>query len=515
MRYLHVMAFCVAVFLAAALNFAVQPMIGKIMLPQAGGTPSVWLVTLAFFQCALLAGYTLAYGLARLPVRLHVLLYTALLLAAFLTLPPGFAVTKDSRPDDILSILAALTIGTGLPFLVLAAANITLQRLYAHSRQADRHDPHFLYAASNLGSFLGLFSYPLVLEVFLPLELQQLGWTAVFAILVIVFVALLLFARHDTAPLAMPSAAGSMPNTWWLIPLLTSAGLVSFSGYITTDIAAIPLLWVLILGLYLLSFILAFSQRCARLNGRAKNWGYVFCATAYTFLLFRLAGLPALTLHVVLFFLISWGAHARLAELRPAVGKMPHYYLAIAAGGALGGSVIAFAAPLLFPISIEYALVICGLLFISTHSTTPARLSNAWPLLLCLTLVVLFYISSRLLHGPVWVSASLLALAVACSLFCMTRPRVFLGAGISLVIITQLFLPLAELTAAERNFFGVKTVENKTFGGSDYRVLLHGTTMHGGINLSNPGNPLFYYAKAGPLGDLWHTIKPTNTGVLG
>ncbi|HET9947755.1 MAG TPA: hypothetical protein VFQ22_02400, partial [Longimicrobiales bacterium] len=278
-----------AISLAAALLFLVQPMVGKMVLPRAGGSPQVWNTSLVFFQTALLLGYLYAHLSARwLGVRrqaaLHLVLLALPLLVLPVVLPPG---TPEAGSGPIW-ILAVLTSAVGAPFVVLAAASPLLQRWLASTDHPDAADPYFLYAGSNAGSLVGLLAFPLVLEPLVPLSEQSRLWTAGYvgfaALALLCAVVVLRSASAATpaggsaGPLAGPPAAadgpavaGAAPSArpvsgrdrlfWLAAAAVPSALLLGVTQYLTTLIAPFSLLWALPLAVYLLTFIAAFARR--------------------------------------------------------------------------------------------------------------------------------------------------------------------------------------------------------------------------------------------------------------
>jgi hypothetical protein len=359
--------------LGALLLFQVQLLLGKHLLPRYGGTSAVWTTCLLFFQAALLAGYAWACLLdSRLPPRrqrdaqlLLVGVALALLAARAATGPspvtPGDAGTPPPTGAPVLSIAFALASTIGLPFVALAATSPLLQAWLARARAGA--SPVRLFAASNAGSLAGLASYPLVVEPLLPVRAQGWLWSAAF-VAYGAGIARCAWLSSRGAPVrsgdegpAVPAPArpsGPVPPrspgvTWMALAAFPSLMLAAVTSHLTQEVAPVPLLWMLPLGLYLLSFILSFAWPDA---GRGP-WRIALAGAA---------GLSLVGLHVALvlrvparvglwsaiLFVYGMAGHGELAARRPAPSRLTGFYLAIAAGGALGGLVAAVVAPLVF-----------------------------------------------------------------------------------------------------------------------------------------------------------------------
>src|SRR5262249_33345623 len=263
-----------AIFLSAALLFAVQPMFTKMVLPRLGGAPQVWSVAMVFFQAALLAGYGYAHLLTRYaPGQKSFFIQLAVMLAACFTLPLSIASGWGKPPavGEAFWPLGLFAASIGLPFFALAANSPLLQAWFARTDHPAAKDPYFLYAASNVGSFLALLSYPLLIEPLIRLYDQTWLWTVGLYILILLIAASgsLLWRYLDDAPAsaAVDSAADAPAPTWsdvlsWVgLAAVPSGLLVAVTAHISTDVAAVPLLWVVPLALYLLTFVIVFSRR--------------------------------------------------------------------------------------------------------------------------------------------------------------------------------------------------------------------------------------------------------------
>jgi hypothetical protein len=478
-----------AIFLAAALVFAVQPMVAKMLLPHFGGTPAVWVVSLVFFQTALLCGYAFAhYSLRLLGVRRHSFLQLGLLLLPLLTLP--IAVSQDASPGESphLRLLWALVAAAGLPFLVVTTASPVLQRWFSACGDAASRDPYFLYAAGNAGSLLGLLAYPILIEPLLTLSEQARLWTAGYAgFVVLAALCTLRLLATATPPAAVkveareaaPPLARLIALRWIGMAAVPSALMVATTSYLSTDIAAAPLLWVIPLALYLLSFVVAFA-RSSPLSLSTISWATVVSSLLVIASLLPIVRLPiwaVVGIHGANLFFVALLVHRRLAIERPPAERLTSFYLLLSLGGVCGGAFSALLAPAIFSTIAEYPIAIVLALLLRPGPRRPRPgsgfLRRNADLLLPFTLLAVVLVAAKAMPtggsaGPVLLGAVLLSGVAALALFA-TRPlRFALGVGALLLIAT---LPPASLYS-ERTFFGVLRVEEQ----GDRHVLVSGTT---------------------------------------
>src|ERR1700731_2716229 len=260
-----------AIFVSALLLFSVQPLFTKMILPRLGGSPAVWSVAMVFFQSLLLGGYAYAHFLMTFRNRvIPVVIHLILLGIAFLTLPLAIGESWSNPPESGYQLwMLALFAGTvGLPFFALAANNPLLQAWFVRTGHPDGQDPYFLYASSNIGSFLALLSYPLVLEPIFSLRTQNLIWTGGFGLLIVLIAACGFLLWRSPARSAATLAAESeapppsfaLRARWVFLAAVPSGLLIAVTAHISTDVAAAPLLWVLPLSLYLLTWVLVFQS---------------------------------------------------------------------------------------------------------------------------------------------------------------------------------------------------------------------------------------------------------------
>lgn len=385
--------FACALFVSALLLFWVQPLVGKMVLPVLGGTPAVWNACILFFQAALLAGYAYALASTRwLSRRMQVTLHVALLLAAAISLPVavGGAAAAGVVPtaSPVAWLLRTLLLGVGLPFFALSASAPLLQKWFSQTRAASASDPYFLYAASNAGSLIALLGFPVLLEPNLTLGQQSRAWAlAYFALVALVLAcAAVAWRTHELARDASAQDGEQNANgrattefsstrtpdvssnhltlrqrlRWVLLAFVPSSLVLGVTTYVTTDVAAVPLLWVVPLSLYLLSFVLVFARR----QILPRHWTTRLLPGAAVLLaLVYLSGAtqPAwflILFHLLFLFLAAMVCHGQLADERPPAHSLAEFYLCLAAGGALGGLFNAVLAPLLFKTLVEYPLAV-------------------------------------------------------------------------------------------------------------------------------------------------------------
>lgn len=522
------------IFLGALLLFLVQPMVGRMLLPLLGGVPAVWNTAMVFYQAALLAGYAYAHFSTKwLGVRRQAALHVAMLLLPLLVLPIAIlhGWTPPTTHNPIPWLLAALAVMVGLPFFVVSATSPLLQRWFSAGAHRHAGDPYFLYAASNCGSLLALVSYPVLVEPHLGL-MQQSRWWAIGYIVLAVLTAICgvwvwRTARNPvtaTEPAPSTRSAASVERLTWqrrlrwvLLALVPCSLMLSVTTYITSEVAPIPLLWVIPLGIYLLTFILVFARRKLvphRWMVRAFPFVVVILVTMLARVMLKSGSFVAFAwpavMHFAGLFVVAMVCHGELAKDRPSVSHLTEFYLWISAGGVLGGMFNALLAPLIFPTVIEYpvTLLLACLLMPQAASGTASKrtriLDVALPILLGLFTAGLVVMVE---HGRIGEPRLALALecvppAVLCLFFLRRSLRFALGVLAILLTTTMALRSEIHVVLRARSFFGTYGVE--LMPGAEYiHVFRHGTTMQGLQSLDPKARriPLLYYTKAGPLGE--------------
>lgn len=510
-----------AVFTSAALLFAVQPLFAKMVLPSLGGSSGVWSVAMVFFQAMLLGGYAYAHVLTTwLRPRAAVVVHIAVLAAASLALPLGMAAGWGRPPanGEILWLLGLFTASIGLPFFALSANGPLLQAWFARTRHGQGRNPYVLYAASNVGSFLALLSYPFLVEPLTSLGLQIAAWSQGFYLLIALVASCgVLLAQAPAAETAVDGAAaagaGAAPELrtiagWIGLAFVPSALMVAVTAYLSTDVAAAPFMWVLPLGLFLLTFVLVFQDR--------EMVSHRFLVMLQPFLLIMVVltltaqtmisalGLVVL-LHLAAFFVTAMVCHGELARRRPEPRHLTAFYLWMSFGGMLGGIFTGLLAPRLFSWVAEYPLLL-GLAVlcrpgVSWQAFKADRIAQG----LAVTGAALAL--AGLIGVPSWP-----ALATAATLVMrgvLIGAILWRNAPFRLLLLMVLAIGIMRVfdagtgqTHTTRSFFGVHRISVTADG--QFRQLAHGTTVHGVERIASTGRPepLSYYHAAGPLGQV-------------
>ncbi len=524
--------FAATLLLSALLLFWVEPMFTRMVLPLLGGSPAVWNTAMVFFQTALLAGYAYAHAMARwLNRRRQIALHLGLLALASIGLPIGIGAgwMPPTEGTPVLWLAALLACSLGLPFLVVSATAPLLQLWFAASGHRTAGDPYFLYGASNLGSIVALLGYPLLLEPTLDLDQQSRLWSLGYATLALLVAGCAMTAWRR-APLAAArsdvGALGACPTPGWRLAWLAlacvpSALLLAVTAHITTDLAAVPLLWVIPLALYLSTFVLTFASRPWLKHAwmvRAQPFVLIPLALLFSW---NVAFWLALPLHLGAFFVTAMVCHGELAGRRPAAPQLTEFYLWLAIGGMLGGVFAALLAPSLFDAVWEYPIALAAACLLRPCMTgRDAR--RSLDLLLPLAVLVLMTLEAhwRYLGLPDLGTVGVLAffVPVAMLLYGMAeRPRRF-GLGMAAALGAALIgADAQQVVARQRSFFGVYTIKHDPAG---YNILIHGTTVHGAEQTDPQGwrEPLTYYLRDGPLGQLFAARAgdpPQTIGAIG
>jgi len=590
--------YAATLFVGATLLFVVQPMVGKMVLPLLGGTPAVWSTCMVFFQAALLGGYAYAHAsTAWLGVRRQAILHLAVLLIPLALLPLGVDAARLSggERNPVWTVLVLLSLSVGLPFFVVSATAPMLQRWFAHTGDRGSRDPYFLYAASNLGSMLALLAYPSLIEPRWSLRgagwlSQTRLWSAGYLVLagLIALCALAVWRRgkSDEATRAAASgtsargadegadgahrdaidataasldACGRMPGGatsaalaaetnaptarrrlyWVALAFAPSSLLLGTTTYVTTDIAAVPLLWVLPLAIYLLSFILAFGRWPARLERLVASLvlPIVLLVLFFMISLYQPRSWVTVLWHFLVLFVASLACHGALALDRPPPAHLTEFYLLMSVGGVLGGLTNALIAPVVLRSLAEYPLAMalaCAL--VAGRSPRPTHAGQrlrrvAAPIGVALLALVLYsetitlkadpaflvrvleprseFVAERIMPVERLVNKVLIygPPLVAC-LFLRRRPLA-LAAALGGVLTVSSFVDArnSEEIHRARSFFGVlRVTRDKDDNG--YTELRHGTTLHGRQpnDPARRGEPSSYYHRAGPVGQIFEEL---------
>ena len=545
-------------FTGATLLFVMQPMVGKMILPLLGGTPAVWSTCMVFFQAALLGGYAYAHVLtSRLRPSRQVLVHVVALALPFAVLPLAVnpRLLRGGEANPILDVLTLLSLSVGLPFLVVSATAPLLQKWFTHTGHPAARDPYFLYAASNLGSMLALLGYPTLVEPRLHLQgsswltqttLWSLGYAGLAGLTALC--ALTLWWKPAVEPAPAPADAAAPPAPpeerprwarrlyWIVLAFVPSSLLLGVTTYITTDLAAVPLLWVLPLAIYLLTFIVAFG-RWPRLLHRLVVRLALPSTLVVIFLM--VSALPEriwviVLWHFGLLFVLALACHGALALDRPGPRHLTEFYLLISVGGVLGGLFNALVAPVVFSSLIEYPLMMvlaCVLLAAAEGAAVGlgAGARRALVAAAAAALALVLYSESATLRVDFAFLARVLDVGadrvsdwldpaerllnklliygppLAVAWFLRRRP-LHLGLALASILLISGFVDArnSDQIRQSRSFFGVLRI-SRDRDPKGYTELRHGTTLHGRQSLerSRRAEPLSYYQRKGPVGQLF------------
>lgn len=488
--------YAVAIFASAFLIFLVQPMVGKRILPWFGGVPAVWTLCLAFYQSSLFLGYAYAHLMIRfVSRRFQPWIHATLVLIALALLPvlPEASDPVSGNRSPSIEVLSLLTGSVALPFLVLAATGPLVQAWFARAHPG--RSPYPLYAVSNFGSLLALFVYPLALEPHFSLSATGtlLGYGFGATGLAVLACSLpggrrgaTIEAAGRPEPVQARSPIGAVDGSLWL--LLSGAAVVLLMGVsnkLCLDVASVPLLWIVPLATYLITFILCFSSERAY-----RRMPFAIAAIVALALIPELGNdspiLFQTTVYCALLFSACMLLHGELYRLRPAASRLTAFYLCVSAGGAIGGLLVGIAAPIAFDDyhELPLGLMLGGLLILTLWARDPESLLGA--------------------NGPRWRWAMAAPLVLSLLGYLAWRE-----AG-----------PDPQQIHRERSFFGVLTVFDDDSSGSAKRSLANGTTVHG-TQFQGPSTrrlPTAYFGRATGIGLLLSSRPPrteTSIGVIG
>lgn len=538
---LVLVVYTAAIFTSALLLFSVQPLFTKMVLPRLGGSPAVWSVAMVFFQSLLLGGYAYAHYLMTLKSRVApVVIHLVLLTVALFTLPLSIAGGWGEPPASGYAfwLLGLFAVSIGLPFFALAANNPMLQAWFVRTGHPDGPDPYFLYASSNIGSFLALLSYPVLLEPMFSLQTQNLIWTCGYALLIVLIAAcgVLLLRSPPMTVEAISASEGDAPAPTWTVRLrwiflaaVPSGLLIAVTAHISTDVAAAPLLWVLPLSLYLLTWVLVFQSRPL-----LPHWFMLKLqplAIAGVMVLLAVGGEQNLLLtlggHLLCFFVIAMACHGELARTRPAANYLTGFYVALSFGGMVGGLFAGLIAPYAFSWIAEYPILLALAALCRPAGTSTVRGGLVLWLVAVVAGLILIGLAYRagtvtefLATNRIWVVAGLASVMMLLAvLWRIDRWSVAALVVLGLILI-RVYPADDGRVETVRSFFGVHKIVVTSNG--QYHVLMHGTTIHGaekfqkddGTPVKGRPEPISYYHKDGGMGRAIAAIRERKGGPI-
>jgi SAM-dependent methyltransferase len=510
--------FLVTILTGSFLLFLVQPMIARMALPRLGGAPAVWNSAMLVYQALLLAGYAYAHRLAKQPARRQAIIHIGLFAVALLWLPIGLAAFHPPAGGSPIFWVPWLLIASiGPLFFVVAAQAPLMQRWYALS--GNRGEPYALYAASNVGSFAGLIAYPLIVEPFTTLNSQKWIWSGIYLALMalVALCAALLWRTAKAGELAVEAVPAPGQISWqrrlyWIALAAVPSGLMlSTTSHLTTDLMAMPLLWVIPLGIYLLSFSVAFAE-----NQRPAYWicrlaPLVLIVTgAFVFIAWGKAAINGLVASLILLFFVAVALHGEMYRTRPAPAQLTSFYLMMSIGGVVGGFFCAIAAPLLFDWTWEHPILILlaalllpqiSLLSFTRNNGQDARTNGILMLGIGLLAIALGTFGGVTDPVEITVLKIILIITIAILAALVAGHRwAFTAAIAGVLVINGGWYNVQQTLDGKRmrSYFGTYTVNASESG--NIRWLMHGTTMHGMQLLDDPTRPTSYYPATSGVG---------------
>ncbi len=528
MRFL----FLACAFVSSALLFVVEPMVAKMILPTFGGAPQVWNTALVFFQAVLLLGYLYAHQAARkLPTTTQRWVHLAVAAIAILTLPISIHtawftriqtwVAADKPPIPL--VLLALAGLIGLPFFALSANSSCLQRWYSMTGRPDSETPWFLYSAGNIGSMLALLAYPTFIEPMMTLTQQGQAWTGGYLVLLVLLAACALTASPSatktTTEEPTPPTARKTKLLWLALAAVPSSLLLGITTYLTSNIAPIPLLWVIPLALYLLTFILVFAKQPKApdlLLGRI----YPMALAPLMLLIVLEATMPAIGLvHLAVFFVACWMCHSRLAHLKPDAKHLTEFYFYISLGGVLGGAFNALIAPVIFQTLAEYPLALVAAALLIPKASYPKlnwRFDLGYPVAIGAIMLALVFgaRAAGMEAGPLRTFLTIGVPAILCfvAVDFPLRFGLSIGAGFLVAAATHVTSD-GSIPLTARSFFGVHKIVTTDDG--RFHNLINGNTIHGVEDMQHKDIPLTYYYPRGPMGEIMIFDHPKTAAFIG
>jgi len=507
-----------------------------------GGTPAVWNTCVVFFQATLFAGYLYTYATTRwLRPRTQAAVHATLWLVSIATIP--MALSVEAMPtvgSPILWLFGALITSVGMPFFLLSTSSPMLQQWLTTDRRQPSADPYMLYAAGNVASLTALLSYPLILEPRLRLGEQRAIWVIAYAAVATLTVACAaMMARAASRTGATLSAegdlsqegdpgSGSRPSVsdrlrWIALAFVPSSLVIAVTTYLTTDIAAVPMLWVLPLALYLLTFVLVFGSRGVVSFGPPVRLFSLVCLPVAVLIALE-TNLPAIIqvpAHLLTFFLAAMVCHTELWQRRPGTAHLTEFYVWLSLGGVLGGLFTALAAPVMFTSIVEYPLLLVLACLVRPAAVLNGVRQRLLDLVVPATLGVVIFFGCQMFGHRNVIMVLIVVLVPLLVVYSSSRRPWRFALGVAAVLISlQLYTASPfQIMYRGRSFFGAfRVVQDNTL---HERLFFHGATVHGMQSLE-PGRraePMAYFTRSGPIGQVFEAFSgpraKSHVGVVG
>ncbi|NOQ64012.1 MAG: spermidine synthase [Methyloprofundus sp.] len=538
-----IVLFAGTLFASASLMFVLQPLFGKLMLPLLGGSPAVWNTCMVFYQMLLFLGYLYAHFLStrldyKRQVQIHAGIILISLIALPVALPDNMIPPTDGNPT--LWLVWTLFISIGLPFFVVSTTSPLIQKWFSHVGHHTSHDPYYLYAASNIGSLLALLSYPFIIEPNFGLATQRMTWSIGYiGLLALIAGCGWMFMRNyqvaevaSDAELEVAEEPDNEPSTltklhWLALAFVPSSLLLGLTNFVSTDIAAVPLLWIIPLTLYLFSFVLVFSRWADVIHRYSLILQPIVLLPFIAYSFINPAILPYwldLSLHLAAFFLAVMVCHGELARNRPHTAYLTLFYLIMSFAGMLGGMFNTFVAPFIFQGIYEYPLMIVAALLLRPAVKVELNqqykewgIQAIFPVALFILGLTIYFSVSELGGYMDNIGTALIMLSGLTYAFRKQAVSLALLTGVIIFFIMGLRATMSNTIYQERTFFGVLSVRNSVLLNEQgkpekYKEIFHGTTKHGAQRFAKgfETEPLTYYSRPGPMGQLFKEFDAVN-----
>ena len=522
-----VLVFTAAVFLSASLLFSVQPLFAKVVLPLLGGAPAVWTTAMLFFQAVLIGGYLYAHLLTKyVPLRGQITVHVALWGVALLTLPIGLPEGWRVDPSGAVQwqTLLLFAVGVGAPYALLSANAPLIQSWYARTGGPSADDPYFLYGASNAGSLLSLLAVPLVAEPFFGTTSTIAAWTAGFALFGPLLILSALRCRPQTVePIAVPerreTISASRCARWLLVAFVPASLMLAMTTKVSTDLGSLPLVWAVPLAIYILTFVLTFTNRPVLSDAMVDRLfvpGLLGATISMSRFLFAAFTVFDAVIAAISLFAIAMKAHRTLYLSRPDTSGLTTFYVAMSVGGALGGFFNSILAPLLFTglYEVPLTILIAGAVLMPQRDRMNVSGIGRAVALALLAFLLASQKGEWLLPTTV---ADIAAVAVLLVPVAFGWPLWSTGMILLFVAGELVHDAGAQTLHRDRSFFATHIVRQE----SGFHIYSNGTTLHG-IQIADEGGarptPQSYYHPSGPMARLaTASALPANAsiGVVG